>query len=325
MNTRTLPSSADRRVGGFTLVELLVVIGIIALLISILLPTLSRANAAARNVKCLSNLRSLGQISLLYSNDNEQRVVPIRISNSPVDPSASDYWPNLLIRADLLEEQKEGRPIPGPVNGTIVTGIEYDSIVVCPSTPDLAVGMGEDADGARRINGDFLLNPGGPGKATDFSYLINGYSVANMAGVIAQTTSGHPNQKRWERIPSTQISFAKGDYPPLKSLAAIPGSAEVAYYADGQQRTEQTIFQPRNADMLPGNRHGDWDSSKPVTSGKTNVTFFDGHAESINRGDLPGGDPLGTTFPTTDPMIDRARELNAAFPGAKFRLDQVDG
>lgn len=61
---------------GFTLVELLVVIGIIALLISILLPTLNRVRESGNRVKCASNLRQIGLALRQYANENRANTFP---------------------------------------------------------------------------------------------------------------------------------------------------------------------------------------------------------------------------------------------------------
>src|SRR5829696_8398323 len=87
---RTCDRLAHRRFAGagFTLVELLVVIGIIALLIGILLPTLAKARESARKAACLANLRTLGQALHMYANVWKDQLP----NGSPPGPKATTPW-----------------------------------------------------------------------------------------------------------------------------------------------------------------------------------------------------------------------------------------
>ena len=99
-----MPRSNPRpRRCGFTLVELLVVIGIIALLISILLPSLNRAREQARRTQCLSNLRSIGQMLNMYANTFNGSI-PIGFSGGTTDK---------IFQNNYYLSRKSSEPAPG--------------------------------------------------------------------------------------------------------------------------------------------------------------------------------------------------------------------
>jgi prepilin-type N-terminal cleavage/methylation domain-containing protein/prepilin-type processing-associated H-X9-DG protein len=97
VNRQTRPCGATR---AFTLIELIVVLGIVALLATLLIPVTESVISRSRNLKCQSNLRQIATIAHIAATDNGNRYVPIEI-----DPDDPHYPPEQKVKG-LVEALK---------------------------------------------------------------------------------------------------------------------------------------------------------------------------------------------------------------------------
>src|SRR5688500_14422498 len=284
------PCPRARR-GGFTLVELLVVIGIIALLISVLLPALQKARESANAAVCLSNLRQMGNAWAMYVSENKGRLPhyiwsPSQIPNASTMSAESvkdivwhGYWYGMLsdykVQTSTMLCPSAQEPVPFNLNGSKGFGTRSNSWSGQWQTGSTAVGIRLD-----RINLN-LTND-----STKGGYRIGSYEFnRNVSAGTPRRTAPSPTSSSASAFgtnisslkPSTEVPvffdsvWVDGnDFPngtPSAPPAAPPNLTGAA--AAGVQDVDHWRF------LI--NRHGR----------AINVAFADGHAARV---------PLEETF-----------------------------
>jgi prepilin-type N-terminal cleavage/methylation domain-containing protein len=185
--------SHRKALNAFTLVELLVVIGIIALLISILLPSLAKAREAAVKVQCGSQLRQIGQGMIMYSNDHKGYLPYSWLEETVFAYNPADGGPGglgLLINGGYLGNYSK----LDTTSGWLLAPGNKKNILFCPGRDY----EGENAQDYQPWNPSIPTNMDGwydQGNAVGYAYncvgAVSGNGAAQKIGQTVKLPASH--------------------------------------------------------------------------------------------------------------------------------------